>query len=468
MRKNLFNSVLILSAYLFTASPFAWAETSAAQDAKPPFVGEVFGQHVTKEDFDFAFKSSSIFSISPKEPQTDNERRQEAWKNIVFLKEAETEKVTISKQELEKELSRLLAEKNITYGSYNYFQWVQDTFKENHVIFEKRVENLLKIKKLLSKIMNPPPPNIKEEDAKQKFLNQYNSMATEFVNFPTLEEANAFYKKTTAKDWDEEKKKNPKFATPTGHISLEAVIDLWQVPKDDAYRIHAMKIDEISTPAKMYKGYGVFRLKEKKDANPAEYDEKKKEQYINILKQVYYYNNTQKIIQDIIKRADLKDYEMDKVLIFETSAGNFEVQLYPQVAPKACENFMALAEKKYYDGLIFHRVIKSFMIQGGDPTGTGRGGESIWGKPFEDEVSDNVQFEKAGILAMANSGPNTNGSQFFITLAPTPHLNKKHTIFGEVISGFEIVHKIGDAPTDKNDRPLADQKIIHLTVKKWQ
>src|SRR3989338_8299531 len=126
-------------------------------------------------------------------------------------------------------------------------------------------------------------------------------------------------------------------------------------------------------------------------------------------------------------------------VVLETNQGAIEIKLMPEVAPKACENFTKLAEKGYYDGLIFHSVIKNFMIQGGDPTGTGRGGESIWGKPFEDELDPQLTFERAGLLAMANSGPDTNGSQFFITTVATPWLNMHHTIFGEVIGGSEAV-----------------------------
>ncbi|MBN1912868.1 MAG: peptidylprolyl isomerase [Candidatus Omnitrophica bacterium] len=155
----------------------------------------------------------------------------------------------------------------------------------------------------------------------------------------------------------------------------------------------------------------------------------------------------------------------DKIVVLETNQGKIEIKLMPQVAPKACENFSILAEKGYYDGLIFHRVIKGFMIQGGDPTGTGRGGGSAWGKAFEDEVSPSVKFDKPGLLAMANAGPNTNGSQFFITVAATPWLNLKHTIFGEVISGYEVVQKIEKTATDASDKPLSEQKIIKAYVK---
>lgn len=154
-----------------------------------------------------------------------------------------------------------------------------------------------------------------------------------------------------------------------------------------------------------------------------------------------------------------------KNVVFETTQGKIEIKLMPDVAPKACENFTKLVEKGYYNGLIFHRVIKGFMVQGGDPTGTGRGGESIWGKSFEDEVSPVVKFDNPGILAMANSGPNTNGSQFFITCAKTPWLSMRHTIFGEVVSGYDVVQKIEDIETDASDKPIKEQKIIKAYLK---
>ncbi len=155
----------------------------------------------------------------------------------------------------------------------------------------------------------------------------------------------------------------------------------------------------------------------------------------------------------------------EKIVVLETNQGNIEIKLKVDLAPKACENFIKLAEKGYYNGLIFHRVIKGFMIQGGDPTGTGSGGESIWGKAFEDEVTPVAKFDSAGILAMANSGPNTNGSQFFITCAKTPWLNMRHTIFGEVVSGLEVVQKIENTPVNTEDRPIAEQKIIRAYIK---
>jgi len=155
------------------------------------------------------------------------------------------------------------------------------------------------------------------------------------------------------------------------------------------------------------------------------------------------------------------------IVILETTQGKIHLELFPHIAPKAVENFLTHVKDGYYNGIIFHRIIKGFMIQGGDPTGTGRGGESIWKKPFKDEFAPNVVFNKKGILAMANAGPQTNGSQFFITVAPTSWLNGKHTIFGEVKSGYENVRKLEMVEvTPRVNRPLQEQKIIKAYLQK--
>lgn len=154
-------------------------------------------------------------------------------------------------------------------------------------------------------------------------------------------------------------------------------------------------------------------------------------------------------------------------VVLETTQGKIEILLFGDVAPLAVENFTTHIKNGYYNNLIFHRVIKNFMIQGGDPTGTGRGGESIWGKDFKDEFK-NLTFDKAGLLAMANRGPHTNGSQFFITTAPTPWLNGYHTIFGEITKeSFATLKKLENAPTTGQrggDRPLEEQKIIKAYI----
>ena len=152
------------------------------------------------------------------------------------------------------------------------------------------------------------------------------------------------------------------------------------------------------------------------------------------------------------------------VAVINTNMGTIEIELFADKTPKTVENFVGLANKGFYDGIIFHRVIADFMLQGGDPTGTGRGGESLWGKSFEDEFVSELRHDVPGILSMANSGPNTNGSQFFITLVPTPWLDGKHTIFGKVISGMNVVEDIGKVKTGAGDKPVEDVIMINVKI----
>ncbi len=171
------------------------------------------------------------------------------------------------------------------------------------------------------------------------------------------------------------------------------------------------------------------------------------------------------ILSDVENVSETASISERPNVILETNQGTIEIELWPDVAPKTCENMIGLVKKNYYDGIIFHRVIKDFMIQGGDPTGTGRGGQSLWGGKFEDEVKRDVKFDRKGLLAMANAGPNTNGSQFFITVSPTPWLNMRHTIFGEVVRGYDVVEKIENTPTDNQNRPINQQKIIKASIR---
>lgn len=183
----------------------------------------------------------------------------------------------------------------------------------------------------------------------------------------------------------------------------------------------------------------------------------------------------------------------DKIAVMQTSMGTIKICLYPEVAPKAVENFATHAEEGYYDGLIFHRVMNGFMIQGGDPTGTGYHGESIWGEDFEDEFSDEL-YNFRGALSMANSGPDTNGSQFFIVQAPTvpssmlaqlkgtisdealkkygevggtPWLDGHHTVFGQVFEGMDVVDAIAAVETNMKDKPLEDVTILSITIEDY-
>jgi len=184
--------------------------------------------------------------------------------------------------------------------------------------------------------------------------------------------------------------------------------------------------------------------------------------------------NESKISMDKIEEKGEKLEETKSVnnnevtfAVFNTNMGSFEVELYADKAPKTVENFTGLANKGYYSGVIFHRVIENFMIQGGDPTGTGMGGESFWGGKFEDEFHPDLKHTGTGILSMANAGPNTNGSQFFITLVATPWLDGKHSVFGKVTSGLDVVKEIGVVPTSKPyDKPNSDVILLSVTIEK--
>ena len=183
----------------------------------------------------------------------------------------------------------------------------------------------------------------------------------------------------------------------------------------------------------------------------------------------------------------------EKIAVMETSMGTIKIRFFPEIAPKAVENFITLSEDGYYDGISFHRIINGFMIQGGDPEGTGRGGESCWGRSFEDEFSDYL-FNFRGALSMANAGPNTNGSQFFIVqanevsanmlrqmkdspyffppeiteayarLGGTPWLDFRHTVFGQVINGMDVVDAIANVAVGANDKPVNDVVILGIDI----
>jgi peptidyl-prolyl cis-trans isomerase A (cyclophilin A) len=162
----------------------------------------------------------------------------------------------------------------------------------------------------------------------------------------------------------------------------------------------------------------------------------------------------------------------------ETTEGSFTIRLFEKEAPRTVANFVGLAEgtkewtdpatgakkkEPYYDGVIFHRVINGFMIQGGDRLGQGTGGP---GYTFPDEFHASLRHDRAGILSMANAGPNTNGSQFFITLGPTPHLDRRHSVFGEVVTGLEVVRRIGAVPTGRQDRPMKPVVVKRVRIER--
>ncbi|MFZ5948824.1 MAG: peptidylprolyl isomerase [Stygiobacter sp.] len=172
--------------------------------------------------------------------------------------------------------------------------------------------------------------------------------------------------------------------------------------------------------------------------------------------------NSKKSLEEII---DIKDNE-HLIAVIQTDFGNIEIELFPHETPRTVQNFVGLSLQGYYNGLTFHRVVKGFVIQGGDSTGTGNGGKSIYGQPFEDEFTRKLRHDSPGIVSMANRGPNTNTSQFFITLAALPDLDGRHTIFGKVIDGLEVVNKISMQPTDENAFPISKIYMKKIDIEK--
>ena len=472
MRKGLFLFCFFVLLELVSGPAFALISKD---------VGEVFGRPVSQSEFEYYYKTAAIFTRTGKGGRTEEETRSEAWQNLIFIQEARQLHIDVDDDELKAELKRLMSEKNIEYGGNEYSLWVLAQFNEKVDIFERRIRELLIINKFM-KLKTSPEITVTEEEMKQKFLNQYNSFESEYIRFETKEEAEKFIEdaRKNPKLWkdtyDEKKPLGQKGASWINIMSLEALIDLWKIPKEDAYNIHSRNMGELVV-GNFYYGVAAFRVLYKKEADLKEYDDKKKEYYKNTMTQSQKYKIVQDYFNDLFKRANYKDYVAEEMqakkieelkkkagVTLNTKYGDIKLKLFPDVAPKACENFIALVEKGYYNGTIFHRVIKDFMIQGGDPAGTGAGGESIWGEPFQDEFKDAVSFNKPGILAMANEGPDTNKSQFFITTKATPWLDKKHTIFGEVVSGYDIVQKIEYAPADSSDKPKEEQKIIKAAV----
>ncbi|XP_050053831.1 peptidyl-prolyl cis-trans isomerase-like 3 [Aphis gossypii] len=148
-----------------------------------------------------------------------------------------------------------------------------------------------------------------------------------------------------------------------------------------------------------------------------------------------------------------------------TDVGDIKIEVFCEECPKTAENFLALCASDYYNGCLFHRNIKGFIVQTGDPTHTGKGGSSIWGRKFEDEFKENLKHKERGTISMANNGPNTNGSQFFITYAAQPNLDLKYTVFGRVIDGFEAIDELEKLPVNsKNFKPLTDVKIQYISI----
>jgi peptidylprolyl isomerase len=478
---------VFLLALLFSLSVYSWPSRVGAYDFKDilkvEVVGDAFGVPVARKDFLYYYKMATLFTrYGNKKDRNDEDRRQEAWQNLIFVKEARALGLLVSQEELHQELQRLLFEKNVEYGGDAYVLWVAANFGEDRETFERRIKDLLLINQLM-KLKADPQVIVTDEQAREQFFNQYSSFESEYILWANERQAAEFAGKCKKaprlwkETYDAKKPLGQKGSAWINIMSLSALIDLWKIPQEDAYRILNSKPGDF-IPAKNIYGDVVFRLLDTHKADLKDYDEAKQKRYHEMLTAIKKHKLAQDYFDDLFKRADFHDYLKDKedaqkkaamkeksLIAIQTNQGVIEVRLFPEIAPLACENFIGLVEKGFYNGIIFHRVIKDFMIQAGDPTGTGGGGDTIWnGKPFANETTQKAIFDKPGILAMANSGADTNKSQFFITVKPEPGLNGRYTIFGEVVSGMDAVNKIDAVATDANDKPKEVQKITKAYV----
>ena len=467
--------------------------TSACGEAdpstRPDLAGELFGKPVPRSVFAYHYKTAALFTRSGETERTQEQTEQEAWQNMMLLNQAGVEGITVGKTELRNELKRLVDARGVDYGGATYEQWVRKNLGEDVQTFERRIEDLMKINRLMERHTNPTVTATKEE-VKQKFLNQRNQLEQEYIGFDTAAEADAFLEQVRAQPslWkptfdDRRKAKGQQGGAWINLMTIEALVDLWKFPQDELYRMIAEPEGTFTRSRHLY-GEVVARLLDHTTADLAEFTEAKREALRNDILLTKKYHAVKGFFDDLTKRAALRNYiqerrdaqeqarrkalvpelERKSTVVLETSQGPITLRLWPQIAPHTCENFIGLVEKGYYNGLIFHRVIKEFMIQSGDPAGNGTGGESLWGIPFEDEVKPDVMFDRPGLLAMANSGPNTNSSQFFITTVPTPWLNGKHTIFGEVIAGMEAVKRIESTPVGASDKPKEPQTMTKVVI----
>uniref|UniRef100_H2N040 RING-type E3 ubiquitin-protein ligase PPIL2 n=1 Tax=Oryzias latipes TaxID=8090 RepID=H2N040_ORYLA len=230
--------------------------------------------------------------------------------------------------------------------------------------------------------------------------------------------------------------------------------------QDPAYHLNSTNLETRETLAELYKEYKGDQLL----ASTMKEPEAKKTDKLNAVSVRFF---TVVFVADAIADDAVRyQYVKKKGYVrLHTNLGDLNLELHCDKVPKAGENFIRLCKKGYYDGTAFHRSIRNFMIQGGDPTGTGTGGESFWGKPFKDEFRPNLSHAGRGVLSMANSGPNTNKSQFFITFRSCPHLDRKHTIFGRIVGGFETLTAMENVACDpKTDKPKTDIQLLSATV----
>lgn len=299
--------------FLSCAAPDSWAEKDPDLVAidNSDVAGEFFGIPVSMDNYRFAKAAAMIFGAKwGPEPATHQEREDRVWEDLLLSYEAFRRQVVVEQSELEEEIQKLLQAEKVSFDwrkdKESYDKWVKERLNEPKELFENQLKHLIQLDKLRKQVAEGIEPHVTEEEAYQKYLNQYNTLGVEFVRFDELKEAEAFYKRMkNPKLWEKEAKKNPKFALRPGFVSLEFLIEIWKIPKTDAYAMLNLPESSVYKPTPVYKGYGVFRTLQKRVAEEGKFPELRAS-YMEQVKKIKQYEGLKEWIERIKMDAHIK------------------------------------------------------------------------------------------------------------------------------------------------------------------
>lgn len=299
--------------FAFVSHGPAFADENVVRIQEPTVAGEFFGVPVSMDNYRFAKAAVMIFRGQwGRDPQTPAELEDRVWEDLLLSYEAYRRHITVSQKEVDEELDKILKAENVVFDRSTdraaYEKWVMDRTKQKPEVFENQLRHLMQLKRLREVMMDAVRPSVTEEEAYQEYLNEYNTLAVEFVRFDDESEAQAYYQKMkNVRSWARQAKKDPKFALRPGFVSLECLIDLWKIPFKDAYAMLELKPDSVYPPTPVYKGWGVFHTLEKREAEPEKFSELKAS-YEEQVKRRKQYDGMIAWVEQLKKDAQVKRY----------------------------------------------------------------------------------------------------------------------------------------------------------------
>ncbi len=316
---NTYKKIIFTIFCCFIFLPFAFSQEDVVKIKEPKVAGEFFGIPVSMDNYLFAKSAVLVFGTRwGAQPKTPQELEDRVWEDLLLSYEAFRRNVTVEQSEVEEEVNNILASEKVSFDRKNnrkaYEDWVKERVGESAQIFENQIKHLLQLQKLREEVINSIQPTVTEAEAFQEFLNEYNTLSLELVQFDKLEDAENYYKKMkNPKMWKREAKKNPKFAQKPGFVSLEFLIDMWKIPKEDAYAMIALPEGSVYKPAPIYKGYGVFHTLKKRVADKEKFPEYKSS-YLEQVKRKKQYEGFGDWLKSFKKDAQTKVYTGQETL----------------------------------------------------------------------------------------------------------------------------------------------------------